>query len=143
MTARVGAGREEVRRPDFRRDGRVPERVQQQHIVRLLRTLGAEVYVLGTVRRRGDYPGTMQSPGLPDLLAFLPRGKERRQVWIEVKASNGRLSPPQLAFREHCRGGGIEHIVGGVDSVIAWLVAEGYLRESPGRHGTLLPERRP
>jgi hypothetical protein len=27
---------------------------------------------MGTTRRRGDYPGTMQTPGIPDLMAFLP-----------------------------------------------------------------------
>jgi hypothetical protein len=51
---------------------RVSERAEQSHIVQLLRTVGGQVYVLGTTRRRGDYAGTMQTPGLPDLLAFLP-----------------------------------------------------------------------
>jgi hypothetical protein len=51
---------------------RVPERVQQAHIIRLVRTIGGVVYVLGTVRRRGDYQGTMQTPGISDLLVFLP-----------------------------------------------------------------------
>ena len=108
---------------------RVPERAEQAAIVRLLRTLRAEVYTLGTVRRHDDYPGTMQTPGVPDLLAFLPRGGEgRRQVWIEVKAVDGRLSPAQRAFRDHCREAGVDHVWGSLTAVIDWLAAEGYVR---------------
>lgn len=51
---------------------RLPEKAVQQQIVHLLRSLGAHVYEIGTRRRRQDYPGTMQSPGIPDLVAFLP-----------------------------------------------------------------------
>lgn len=49
------------------------EKVEQAHIVQLLATLGAKVYVLGTHRRQTDFHGTMQTPGLQDLQAFLPR----------------------------------------------------------------------
>jgi hypothetical protein len=45
---------------------RIPEKVIQQQIVTLLRSIGAQVWVLGTRRKRGDYQGTMQTPGLPD-----------------------------------------------------------------------------
>jgi hypothetical protein len=109
---------------------RVPERVEQAHIVRLVRTLGGTVYVLGTTRRRGDHPGTMQTPGLADLLAFLPvrPHMRERQLWIECKARDGRLSPAQVEFRERCLAAGVAHVVGALDDVIAWLTAEGYLR---------------
>lgn len=51
-----------------KRDGamitRIPEKVVQTQIVALLRTLGADVYVLGTTRPRGDrHHGTYQSQG--------------------------------------------------------------------------------
>jgi hypothetical protein len=127
----------------------ISERTEQAHIVQLLRTLRASVYVLGTVRRHGDHPGTMQTPGLPDVLAFLPvRGESASarqpvhgsewpldaagpdrclQLCIEVKAARGRLSLPQRIFREYCERSGQAHIVGGLDAVIVWLIARGYL----------------
>jgi hypothetical protein len=115
---------------------RVPERAEQHHIVTLVRQLGGFVYVLGTTRRRHDYPGTMQTPGIADLLVFLPvRGTPHlRQVWIEVKASDGRLSPPQRAFRDRCQRAGVDHLSGTLDAVIAFLTAEGYLRAERQHH---------
>jgi len=103
---------------------RQPERAEQQAIVRLLRTLGCAVYVLGTTRPRGDYGGTCQTPGMPDLYVFLPHGAA---LWIEVKAPKGRPRPEQLTFREHCLGRGHHHIMGGLDAVIAWLIEHHYL----------------
>jgi hypothetical protein len=113
-----------------------PERVEQAHVARLLRTIGATVYVLGVTRKRGDHPGTMQSRGLPDLLAFLPRGNLRavQLLVVEVKAERGRLSPEQEDFRDHCRAADVAHVVGGLDAVIAWLVANGYLRRDQVPH---------
>lgn len=110
---------------------RRPERREQEAIARLLRSLGAMVYVLGTVRRRGDYPGTMQSPGLPDLLAFVPVPPDRRLrrfLSVEVKAPGGRLRPAQAVWRDWCAAAGLAHVIGGLDEVIAWLLAEGVLR---------------
>jgi hypothetical protein len=114
---------------------RTPERAEQAAIVRLLRTLRAEVYVLGTTRRRGDYPGTMQTAGLPDLVLFLPpqsAGGRWRQVWCEVKAIDGRLSPAQRAFRGHCGDAGVDYIYGSLTAVIDWLAAQGYVRAARG-----------
>lgn len=129
---------------------RQPEKREQAAIVRLLRTLGARVWVLGTRRRRTDYPGTMQSPGLPDLIVSLPRGRQgcsaRRVVAsstpavrleIEVKARGGRLSPAQREYRQHALACGVAHVVGGLDDVIAWLIEHGFLRAEHDR----LPRR--
>jgi hypothetical protein len=44
---------------------RQPEKAEQAGIVKLVRALGGRVYVLGTRRKRGDFQGTMQTPGLP------------------------------------------------------------------------------
>lgn len=120
-----------------------PERAEQAAIVKLLRTLGAAVYVIGTVRRRNDsHHGTMQTPGIPDLYAFLPSPPVVNchgapfppvAVWIEVKAATGRLSPEQRAFRDHCDQRDAAHIVGGIDHVQNWLVDHGWLRESERR----------
>lgn len=116
---------------------RVPERVVQQQIVTLLRSVGAAVYVLGTVRRRGDFHGTMQTPGLPDLFAVLPASKvaapdgafsSPTALWVEVKAEGGQLRREQAEFRAQCESAELAHVVGGVDDVIAWLIAGGWLK---------------
>lgn len=112
---------------------RVPEKAVQAAIVELLEALGGTVYVLGTKRRKGDYHGTMQTPGIPDLLAFLPQPPdvnsriEARQLWVEVKAHGGKLRKEQREFAEHCYDAEVEHLVGGVDVVIQWATEAGYL----------------
>jgi uncharacterized protein (DUF2342 family) len=115
----------------------VSERQEQGAIIGLLRQVGGLVYVLGTVRKRGDYPGTMQTPGLPDLIAFLPQRRSttpgsivtpRQLLTVEVKAKGGRLSPAQVTWQRVADEAGVEHVVGGLDAVIAWLTARGYLK---------------
>jgi hypothetical protein len=83
---------------------RISEKAEQQAIVDLLRLIGAKVYILGTKRRKGDYPGTMQTTGIPDLYAFLPEcgTRPRTSVWIEVKAADGHPSGAQLDFETLC-----------------------------------------
>lgn len=120
----------EVRRGKVPHNTRVPERVVQQQIVHLLRSLGAQVWVLGTVRPRGDTPGTRQTPGIGDLFACL-RG---RALWVECKAAGGRLRPEQAVFRAAVRETPCHHVVGGVDEVVAWLVAQGILRADAVAH---------
>ena len=109
---------------------RQPEAAEQHAIVQLLCTVGCQVWTLGTHRRRGDYHGTMQSPGLPDLLAFLPRAGGL--LCIEVKAKGGRLRPEQEVFRNACLAceapWQVHHVVGGLDAVIAYLIALGLLK---------------
>lgn len=118
------------------RTPRVPEKAVQVQIVTLLRSIGARVYVLGTTRRRGDYHGTMQTEGLPDLLAFLPAkaGHAPRLLAVEVKAAGGRARPEQLIFRDCCEATGVAHVLGDLDALFAWLIAEGYLRRDNVGH---------
>lgn len=118
---------------------RVPEKIVQQQIVHLLRSIGAAVYVLGTRRRRGDFHGTMQTPGIPDLFAFLPLQHASDQglhsvLWVEVKADGGRLRLEQAAFQALCEQHQYPHIVGGVDAVVAWLVRRGFLKDTQVAH---------
>ena len=119
------------------RPAKVSEKQQQAAIVQLLRSIGADVWVLGTVRRKGDYQGTRQSPGLPDLLACLPdigrldlRDGDAVREWlaIECKSSTGRLRPEQQHFQACCQDSDLLHVVGGLDAVIAKLQALGYLK---------------
>lgn len=123
-----------------RATARVSEKVEQSHIVQLLRSFGCTAYVMGTHRRRGDYQGTMQTAGLPDLLAFLPARiggvatVAPRMVFVECKADGGSLRPEQVAFRQQAIDAGIPHVVGGLDEVIAWFVDQGYARATQFSH---------
>lgn len=109
---------------------RQPEKTQQIQIVRLLRTLGAAVWVTGTRRPRGDYPGTRMTPGLPDLFAFLPLragGPTRLLLVIECKAKGGRLRLEQAQFAACCREAHLAYVAGNMDDVIGWLTQHGWL----------------
>ena len=95
------------------------EKEIQADIVKLLETVGAAVYRIGTTRKKGDHQGTMQTPGIPDLLAFveIPKGRwspELVQLWIEVKRPGGTCSEDQDAFTANAVMARCEHIVGGV-----------------------------
>ena len=115
---------------------RQPERYAQGAIVQLLRTVGCQVWTLGTTRRRGEHHGTMQSPGLPDLLAFLPRGMGL--LCLEVKAKGGRLRPEQEVFRNATLACAapwqVHHVVGGLDTVIGYLMSLGLLKAQDVAH---------
>jgi hypothetical protein len=116
---------------------RVPEKVVQAHVVLLLKSIGAEVWVLGTRRPKGDHMGTRQTSGLPDVCAFLPVlllggniASYGTQLWIEVKAAGGRASAAQLAFEQACRRTNTPYLRGDLDALIGWLTTAGYL--TPG-----------
>ena len=117
---------------------RQPEAVAQRHIVTLLRHVGAEVYVLGTRRPKGDHPGTCQTPGLCDVLAFLPR--DLGVLFIECKAPRGRLSDAQRAFRARAvalmdvPGSRVYYATGGLDAVIITLIHIGLLKADQVAH---------
>ena len=114
---------------------RQPEKQEQAAIVKLLRSLGASVYILGTRRPKGDYQGTMQTPGIPDLYAVLPVRAGlpgHRQLgyalWVEVTAPKGRPTEAQRQFKVESELACIDHLVGGVDTVVNWLTAGGWLK---------------
>lgn len=110
----------------MRRPARVSEKVEQAQVVQLLRTIGAAVYVLGHASPNDGraHRGTTQTPGVPDLYAILPARSDDAPtaVWIEVKATGGRLRPEQQAFASLCATAGVAHLVGGYDRVVAWLL---------------------
>lgn len=114
---------------------RRPEDSEQEGGIRLLRHLGATVYRLGVRRRKGDHPGTMQTPGLPDVLAFLQDtdGSYTFLAW-ECKAPGGTLRPEQATFAGLCFGAGIAHVAGPLNDLIRWLVARKYLRADQVPH---------
>jgi hypothetical protein len=127
------------RSAEVRRAPQQREKVEQAGIIKLCRSLGGRVYVLGTRRRRGDFQGTMQTPGIPDLFVFMPQPRGEgappwHQVWIECKAEGGRLSEAQKEFQALCVGAGGWHIVGGINAVIAQFIKAGWLRADQVAH---------
>jgi len=140
---------------------RQPERGEQRAIVQLIGVLGGRAWVLGTTRRRGsacptcgtfvpEYAGTMQTPGVVDVIGFLPPprrpdGAPAEGPWVEVmveaKAPGGRLrratqpgAPDQVLFRDCCLRAQVEHVVGGFDAFLAWAIDHGYLRRDQVAH---------
>ena len=119
------------------------EKYIQADIVKLLETVGAAVYKIGTKRKKEDHQGTMQTPGIPDLVAFVPVPLSLHvaprpdrvslvQLWIEVKrpahAMTSRMSQEQTMFRLRSLEAGCEHVVGGVPEVVDWLMARGVVK---------------
>lgn len=123
-----------------------PERAEQDKALRLLRSLGARVWVAGTTRKRGDYQGTMQTAGLPDLpFVFLParrpgtlafKGHEHDRVLLVVeikspsaaRAKDCGRSSEQVVFAHQCELAGVHYFCGDCDGLIGWLISHGFLR---------------
>lgn len=126
------------------------EKVEQAHVVRFLLSLGGRVYVSGTRRRRGtacptcgtfvpEDQATRQTPGIPDVEAFLPLppcaagadlSYSRVLLKVEVKASDGRLSSDQEAYRDQVLHAppGVYYVSGGLTQVLAWATRQGYVK---------------
>lgn len=149
-----GAARPRV--PSKTRNNPDLEKYQQHDGCKLLSSIGAAVYTIGTRRSRGkpcpkcktfvpEDQGTRQTPGISDVLAFLPPkpGPSRVALWWEAKhADGGRVSPEQRDFAELCRLSSQAHCLGPVDELIAWLVTNGYLSEKNLPHYRLPANRR-
>jgi len=125
---------------------RQPERHEQEAVKKLLLALGAKFWVAGTVRKRGDYHGTMQTPGLPDIpLCFLPKRPGYLLVVIEVKSpaaaktATGGLKPEQVEVKRLCEAANVPYIHGDLNAIIAWLVMHGYLKASQVPHYRVTP----
>jgi hypothetical protein len=109
------------------------EKDEQFAIRKLMLSLGAREYVLGTKRKRTDYHGTMQTPGIADLQFFLPERRlghanTRRFVVVEAKRERGsRFSSEQIEYRGLCLAAGVDYIGGCLNDVMAWLIDEGYI----------------
>lgn len=143
-------------RPRARREPVIPEKVEQDHVVQLVeRVLQGKVYVLGTKRPKGskcpscgtfvqEYQGTRQTPGVSDLLCFLPPRPgwpfHGRLVMVEAKSAEGRMSSEQVEYQAWCRRVGIDHVVGTYDAFIAWCLQERYLTQNQVPHYRLPKE---
>ena len=58
------------------------------------------------------------TPGVPDLIAICPR---RGLFFVEVKRKGGKMSPPQIRFKELAEAVDVPVLVGGVDEVSEFL----------------------
>lgn len=118
---------------------RISEKVEQAHIQQLLAgALGAKVYVLGhpSPKDGRSHRGTGQTSGLADLLAFIPKRVSHGEIalFVEAKATGGRLRPEQEEFRDHCFLATVHHVVGGLDAVIKWAIGNGLLKTDQVPH---------
>jgi len=119
------------------------EKAEQASIINLIEALGGRAYVLGSRRAqycglcgaRNSDQGTRQTEGLGDLAVYLPPPPRIRDLgtswcflWIECKGRGGTLSAEQVRFREINLKARIAHIVGGLDAVLAWLKAGGWVK---------------
>ena len=121
--------------------GRPLEKTEQAATVKLLTLLGADVYVIGTRRPRGrpcptcgtfvaEHAGTCQTPGVSDLIVFLPVRLPRRVCFVEQKrAGVGVTSEPQQRFRQLAESSTALYVAGTLDDVVDWLTSHGYLRD--------------
>ncbi|MFN7341536.1 MAG: hypothetical protein ACK5VI_10715 [Opitutia bacterium] len=102
------------------------EKNEQTEITKLLRLIGAKVYWLSQARH------TQQTPGVPDLFAFVKVGGEIVPLWIEAKRNHRKAAerPEQIVFRLLCKLAGAEHIVGTLEDVQCWLSHKGLIRLS-------------
>jgi hypothetical protein len=119
----------------------VHESAEQASGIKVLKVVGAAVYALGNHRKRGDHQGTMQTPGISDVIAILPR--LAGVVFWEAKARRGRMSPEQAALRiiigQYERAGmPVLHCLGGYDQLCAVLRRRGLLTRDqiPAHHLT-------
>lgn len=112
------------------------EKFEQQDGVKLLRLLGAQVYILGTKRRAGDHQGTNQTPGIADVEAWLYVSPSKRRSlvfqrrllkWEVKRAQRSTTTPEQKAYASLCSEAGIDYVCGDLAALMAWLVAEGFL----------------
>lgn len=88
------------------------EKDEQNEVRKLLQAVGAAIY---------DTSQPFQAaitPGVPDLIAFVPH---RGLVFVEVKAPGGKPTQAQVEFRERCIDAAVNHVLGGVEAVRAFL----------------------
>lgn len=117
-----------------------PEAVVQRQVVALLTAAGCTVMTTSQ-GYRAEKGGTRMSPGIPDLLVWLPDG---RQGWVEVKSHAGLLlhrrmlrtpasqvsasahrdwvrAHHQAVFGGRCVRGLVPYVLGGVPEVSQWI----------------------
>lgn len=115
------------------------EKVEQAHICKLVSNLGGKPYVIGTRRRKDDYQGTMQTPGIADLWISLPAREFPTPLpaivlWWETKRIGGRRTPDQVEFGDRCVAANQPYGWGTCNDFVAWLIEHGRLKADQVAH---------
>lgn len=114
------------------------EKHEQDDICKLTSTLGGKPHVYGTRRPKGDFQGTRQTIGVPDLwIAF--RGFA---LFWEVKREGEDRTPPQLAFAEWCEVSHTNYGWGTYNDFCDRLIVEGLVSDKNVPHYRLRQPRR-
>lgn len=69
---------------------------------------------------------TRQTPGIPDLLIFVPG--RFLPWWHETKAPGGKQSPAQVTWQARCETVGMSYVLGGLPEALAHLKLVGLMR---------------
>lgn len=83
---------------------------------RIMQSLGFVPIRLSQKRR------SKVTAGVPDRHYIHPRRK--LAVWWEAKATRGQARPEQRQFLELCQQAGVNHVLGGLDELRAWLTLQ-------------------
>ena len=116
------------------------EAAVQAKVMTYLRLRGCHVMTTSQGYRK-EPGGTRMTPGIPDLLVWLPNG---RMGWFEVKSHDGMLMTARMLgkhakdvnssalsnwrrvmaqeeFARRCRAGGVPYARGGLEEAIHWM----------------------
>ena len=90
-------------------------------VKRLYESVGGKVYNTSGQRMFGN------TPGLPDLIVFVPLKGRRIVLWHEAKAAKGKANEAQLMFRALADEAHTVHVTGGLEEARIALVTLGVL----------------
>ena len=97
------------------------ERDVQRQIKDLLEAVG------GFVLRTNQNRASRVSPGLPDIICLLPRGKG--VLFVEAKSAKGKQSDSQILVERKCAEANVAYVCGGVSEVRAALALAGLVED--------------
>lgn len=98
---------------------------------KLVRALGGH-YAHNSQKRRSKV-----EPGISDSLIFFPR--HRRFAFWEAKRVGGKQSSAQKLFQELCEACGIDYVLGPLEALEAWIIANSIACKEPDGSWTPLP----
>lgn len=113
-------------------------------IKKLLNSIGAAVYVMGTIRHDGNSDDTIPIPGVSGLLlCWLPDRRIQSSgvivstnvpvlLFVQCMAKDAEMSPEQRIFRRWCHAAHVHHVVGDQQAVIQWLIDQRMIAATHG-----------
>lgn len=114
---------------EYRKSVRVPESAVLKACLRYLNAQGIEAFRMNTgmamLPGKGGKPQPVRfgKKGLPDICGYMPDG---RALYVECKASDGKLRPEQEAFLDRARRAGCVCVVArSVEDLVVGLAKAG------------------